>query len=271
MPQLTTGLKRRPENIHAKFCAERPFTADKSAIAKAASNPQLVIQTIGFIRNQWNKPSCVGQAIHAGLDARFAPVFGSAIDTWIDARRRQGSLAFAEEGTESRYAIDSIAERGVSLYVKGQDSHDSALDTEMPELADEVQAANRVMVIVKHTTLTGLRTPQLITALSLNQICVFGAGCSDKYFAPPHDVVLDPSYLGSSGAGHEQRVFAYFPSLRAFGVQNSWGDGTESAPWCEFTYAGVVYKGCTLVSPAVIEQVWDVDCIDVSLKLPEAA
>ena len=245
-----TGLTRRSPETTAKFLGSRMYS-------RRASPPSTVIQPVVFVRNQENKGSCVGQAVNACIDAVAGGVYGSAVDTWIDARRREGNLA-APNGTRSEFAIESIMERGVSPFDTSQDVQDPSLDVQLPALDSELAAYDRRVQVTDHMVVPVPRRDDIISALHASYGVVFGAGVTDCYFNPPNNTVLDSTYIGVDYNGHEQRIFAYFADLDAFGVQNSWG-----ADWCWFTYGGRTFHGCTLVNPTAIDLAWDVDVLNI--------
>lgn len=213
-----------------------------------------VVQRIHVIHHQQAKPSCVGHALAACVEAKEGRRV-SAVDLWVDARRRQGDLEGVLDGTRAEYAIESLVARGVSPYVQGEDSRSTSEDDDLPSLDQELAATdNRLRVT--HRTIAGARSDKVIQALLQGHGVVFGTGVSERYNSPPPGVVLGPGYLGGEDNGHEQRIAGYDSKRDAFLVQNSWGQG-----WGGCVIDGVSLPGCVLVSRAVIESAWDVDVL----------
>lgn len=222
-----------------------------------------VLQRIVSVRDQLAKPSCVGQALAScvdALDPRAARQQSSAVDLWVDARRRQGNLEEVKDGTRLEYALDSLVERGWSPYIEGEDSRPLKDDGRIDSLAGELAAFDHRSAGVEHFTIEQNRVRSIIDALSLGRGVVISTGTRPSYFTPPMQTVLGPDYLGGAENGHAQRVVGYDPQREAFIVLNSWG-----ANWggCVASF-GVVLPGCVFVSHGVIESAWDIDVIDFS-------
>ena len=254
MTRPTGLLPRRPETRRL-YAAERSY-------GDTPANTATVVQRIACIRDQRAKPSCVGQALAAcvdALDQRAYSVRCSAVDLWVDARRRQGDIEGVHDGTRAEYAIESLIHRGWSPRADGEDTRPEADDARLTSLSAELSAYDHRITGARHYAITGARVAQTIAALRAGLGVVVGTGTRPAYGAPPRDIVLGLDYLGGDDDGHEQRIAGWVESRRAFLIQNSWG-----ASWGGCVVDGVAYPGCALVSPAVIGSAWDVDAIEVS-------
>ena len=235
----------------------------KYAMAPTAP-PKSVMQPIPWIRNQQDKPSCAGQAFAAIVDAAHAGTElprASAVDLWIDARRRQGDLLDASQGVAGEFVINSLMVRGWSSYTEGEDSEPLSDDMIMPELDKELEAYDHRQLNAIHYTIPfGNRKLQVIDALSKGYGVMIGGSCKDAFFNPPHGKVLGLDYFnGDAGNGHAMRIAGYDAALDAFIDENSWGSDWD---FC-VTSAGLKIPGCCLFAPAVIESVWDVEVIGI--------
>lgn len=250
-----TGLLRRSQAARRLYATERAYTDTQA-------NSATVVQCVAWIRNQLDKPSCVGQSLAAcvdALDPRAAGPRCSAVDLWTDARRRQGDLEGVHDGTRAEYGIESLLRRGWSPMVDGEDGRPEAEDAKLSSLAAELAAFDHRFTGAKHFAILGNRVQQTISALHAGFGVVFGTGVRDHYFSAPADVVLGLDYLGGDDNGHEQRVVGWVQERRAFLVQNSWGPG-----WGGCVVNGEALLGCALVSPEVIATAWDIDAIEVT-------
>lgn len=254
MTRPTGLLPRRPETRRL-YAAERAY-------GDTPQNLATVVQRVSGIRDQRAKPSCVGQALAAcvdALDPRAHGVRCSAVDLWVDARRRQGDLEGVHDGTRAEYAIESLIHRGWSPRADGEDTRPEADDARLTSLSAELSAYDHRLTGARHYAITGNRVAQTIAALRAGLGVVVGTGTRPSYGSPPRDVVLGLEYLGGDDDGHEQRIVGWSENRRAFVAQNSWGAG-----WGGCVVDGVTYPGCALVSPEVIGAAWDVDAIEVS-------
>lgn len=240
----------------------RPETRDRlraEARRECGTVRGTVVQPIPFIRDQRGKPSCVGQAVAACVDAVMGkPPWASAVDIWVDARRRQGNLEGILDGTRSEFAIESLIRRGWSSYVTGEDRRTSDKDDELPGLLRELQATDRRMLQLRHRCLFGDRSQQVIAALHAGHGVILSGGSRPAYHRPPKNTVLGLDYRSGASGGHCERIAGYDADRDAFLVQGSWG---TLWTWCEV--AGKRYEGCCLVSRGVIEEAWDVDVLEV--------
>lgn len=252
----STGLLPRSTSTRREYALSRPFLG--APVEKVS-----VYQKVPFVRDQRSKPSCVGQALAACIDGVLGlrqRVPASAVDIWVDARRRQGDLEGALEGTRAEYAIESLLKRGWSNYEPGEDSRPVLEDMKMPSLAKELFADDhRQSPYVKHFSIASDRVNAVLQALQQNFGVVMGTGTRAKFFDPPSDTVLRLDYLSGDSGGHEQRIFCYDEKRRAFGVQGSYGSSFGGFRGSN----GVWYPGCVLVDEDVIEAAWDIDVLEI--------
>jgi hypothetical protein len=219
-----------------------------------------VKQRISWIRNQLQKPSCVGHAFAAGIDGTLgSPPWASAVELWRDARRRQGNLEGILDGTRAEYVIESIIRRGWSPYQSGEDSRPSR-DDDNPKgkLSDELFAYDKRQTYANHYSITKDRVAATIDALGKGAIVCGGWGVQDKFFAPPPRKLLDASYLNNNGNGHEMRIVGYDADQKGFLLQNSWGP-----MWSIAEFEGVQEEGCVLIGEDALLAAWDLDVIKV--------
>jgi hypothetical protein len=250
---VTGLLPRRPET--------REMLASEHLFAAAEVRRETIIQPIAWIRDQRAKPSCVGHAFAAGVDAHLGtPPWCSAVDLWEDARRRQGNVEGVLSGTRAEYVIASLMKRGWSPYHEGEDSRPVGEDADGrgSSLCDELYAHDTRQLGVVHYDISRDRTGSVIEALKAGYAVGGGWGLADKFFTARGRDILDPSYLNTHSNGHEMRIFAYFEPLRAFGLQNSWSH-RQSA----FTVGGVTYEGCVLITEESLEVAWDIDALEI--------
>jgi hypothetical protein len=255
---LSTGLLPRSG-------AERERLQDHGFSAGAPVQLTTIIQPIAWIRNQLEKPSCVGQTFAAGVDAsllragKSAPPWCSAVDLWKDARRRQGRLDHVLDGTRAEFAIEALIRRGWSAYQLGEDAGSASKDDDKPDLDRELFADDRRMPTVTHYDIGpgSDRVERVVAALQRGYVVGLGTGVRHRFFNPPRDTVLDDEYLGGNVNGHEMRVVGYVADMDGFLLQNSWGEA-----WAGFELDRP-YRGCCLVSLDVVEQAWDIDALEV--------
>lgn len=225
---------------------------------------ETVIQPIVSIRDQKSRPSCAGQAFAAIVDAANVGTDqppASAIDLWVDARRRQGDLLDPSQGVASEFAIASLFYRGWSPAVPGEDDRDAKLDVEAPDLLAELTAYDHRQVGAVHFTIPrGNRKAAIVDALHKGYGVMVGGGCEAPFFNPPAREVLGTAYFGGGAKdGHAMRIAGYDAGRDAFLDQNSWGEGWSEAELSD----GRIIPGCCLLSPAVLEAVWDVEVIAI--------
>ena len=257
MQLMETGLLPRRPETREMMASEHQLEFGEEV------QRETVIQPISWIRDQQSKPSCVGQAFAAGVDAHIpeGQPFCSAVDLWRDARRRQGNLEGVLEGTRAEYVIASLIERGWSPFKEGEDARDIDLDDdETGSLADEMFAHDKRQTNVTNYDISRNRVDQTIVALQRGYVVGGGWGLADKFFRPPPDTILDPSFMNTNTNGHEMRIVAYFADLRAFLLQNSW---SPFWTWCVVN--GVTYRGCCLISEESVEVAWDLDAVEIKL------
>lgn len=247
------GLLPRQESTRQRYAAT-------CAYAHFASAPKTVMQRISWVRNQLQKPSCVGHAFAAGIDGALGrPPWASAVELWRDARRRQGNLEGILDGTRAEYVIESIVRRGWSPFQPGEDSR-SSRDDDNPKgkLSDELFAYDKRQTRALHYSITKDRVAAVIDALSKGFVVCGGWGLQDKFMAPPARKMLDASYFGGL-SGHEMRIVGYDAEQNGFLVQNSWGPF-----WSSARFNGIVEEGCCLIGEDALLAAWDIDVIEVT-------
>ena len=271
-----TGLRRRSPEAYRRLLWTRPY---RSSLLPVST----VFQSMPYVHDQCQKGSCVGQALTEGAE-RFFGSRMSAVDLWTDARRRQGNLLNADTGTDSIHAIDSFTDRGLSLYVDGEDSRPITQDIEIAALQSELQAPDhRLSGTAYHMAVTigASAREQIVDGLQRGYACIFGTGVFDPYFDLKTDNIADRRCLGADDQGHEQRILGYidandarFPIAQrgCYVIQNSWG-----AAWggyilpCDITTVdsttfsfGTMLSGCVLATYDVIESTaWDCDVVQI--------
>ena len=257
-----TGLApRRPEE-RERLAAEQSFGADFGDAPL-----ETVIQQVAFVRNQLNKPSCVGQAFAAGVDAKLqeagmGPPWCSAVDLWRDARRRQGNLERIEFGTRAEYVIESLMKRGWSPYTVGEDTRPDDVEDEKPSLRSEMFAHAKRQVGVVHYDIPRNRRSSIVAALRNGYVVGIGVGCKAPFFHPTatRDRILGGDFVGGDSYLHEMRVVGFVADMDAFLVQNSWGEAWAGAELDR------PYHGCCFLSTEVVEEAWDVDALEVRVR-----
>lgn len=255
---MSTGLLPRSD-------VERERLVDRAFALGAPVQLDTIIQPIAWIRDQLEKPSCVGQTFAAGIDAMLVrdgkrgPPWCSAVDLWRDARRRQGRLEQVLEGTRAEYAIASLLRRGWSPYRQGEDARSVDADNDRPSLDEELFADDRRMPQVDHYDIGpgSDRVERVVAALQRGYVVGLGIGVRMRFMSPPRDTVLEPDYFDERSNGHEMRVVGYVADMDAFMLQNSWGEA-----WGGFELDRQ-YRGCCLVSLDVVHQAWDIDALEV--------
>jgi hypothetical protein len=265
-----TGLLRRPDHVRARLAVEWPYTPEFIA------PPETIVQPVAWIRDQGAKPSCAGQAPIARRDALVSgPPWGSAVDAWTDARRRDGTLARADYGTWAESVFEGLIKRGTSTYHDGEDARPTSEDVRIDELEGELEAADkRIPETWEHRQIVGTRVPQVLDALARERIVVFGTGVRGPFFGLRRDEVATTNYLGGNQNGHEQGVVGYVASRGLFIGQGSWGTSfagitlpdefsdEEIARLFPCAY-GRFLPGCFWFEPEVLVQAWDVDVLQV--------
>lgn len=265
------GLIRRPEFVRDRLASAAPYEPETKGAAKT------ILQPVIRIRNQRRKPSCVGHAIHGRRDSLVGgPPFGSAVDLWTDARRRDGNLGRADEGTYSHSAYESLVQRGTSSEIEGEDSRPVEEDTRIDTLTGELEAADhRIPETWEYKQISGSICPQVIDALERGLLVVFGAGVRGIFQTLARDEVVTTEHLGGNEYGHEQGIFGYVASRGLFLSQGSWGENfagitlPDDIPIEEIenlfpcAYSRFL-PGCFWLEPEVIEQAWDVDVLRVT-------
>lgn len=249
---LTTGLLPR-----------RPETREMMGAYPVGANliRETIVQPVAWIRDQRAKPSCVGQAFAAGIDALLLKrqPWASAVDIWRDARRRQGNLEGVLSGTRAEYAIQSIIRRGWSPYKSDDDSRSIDLDDDAQgSLLDELHAHDTRQIGAAHYAIRSERVARTIEVLRRGAVVCGGWGLRDSFFRPKLDQVLTPDAMNSGRNGHEMRIFAYDAERRAFALQNSWGQF-----WTSCVIRGKRYAGCGLITEEALESAWDIDVIEL--------
>jgi hypothetical protein len=265
------GLIRRPDEVRARFAEERPYVseADRSGFST-------VLQPVAWIRNQLNKPSCCGQAVIGRRDSLVGgPPWGSAVDAWTDARRRDGTLAHADYGTYAESVFDSLIERGTSRYKEGEDDRSILLDMQQDDLDGELEAGDtRIPESWEHHQISSSITMSTIDALARGLVDVFGTGCKPPFFNLGAEQVATTKHLGGNVDGHEQGIVGYYAPRGLFIAQNSWGEGFGGLTLPDdisdeeiarlFPCArGRFLPGCYWLDPAVLEAAWDNDVLRV--------
>jgi hypothetical protein len=266
-----TGLLKRPEETRARFAAERPFVPTAGIVLTT------VLQPVAWIRDQLGKPSCVGQAVMGRRDALVGgPPWGSAVDLWTDARRRDGTLAHADYGTWAESAFESLIRRGTSRYKDGEDSRPIAEDTRIDDLSGELEAADtKIPETWEHHQIVGAVAPQATDALDRDLLVVFGTGCRDPFFSLGRDEVVTTKHLGGNSNGHEQGIVGFHLGRGLYIGQGSWGEGfagitlpsddidSEDLVTLFPCAQGRFLPGCFWMEPEVLEAAWDIDVLRV--------
>jgi hypothetical protein len=252
-----TGYQRSRERTVEWWAVNRQYRATAARLTTA-------IQPVTPIRDQKERPSCTGQTFAAIVDAANVGTDlppASAIDLWVDGRRRQGDLLDPLQGVASEFVIDSLIYRGWSEAVPGEDERDARLDVQQPDLASELTAYDHRQIGALHFTISrGSRKAAVVDALRKGHGVMIGGGCSDAFQSPPAGEILGTAYFGSGTSnGHAMRVAGYDADLDAFLTVNSWGESWGGATLAD----GRHFPGCVLMSPAVIEAVWDVEVIAI--------
>lgn len=204
------------------------------------------------------------------------PPWGSAVDAWTDARRRDGTLARADYGTYAESVFESLIHRGTSQYIEGEDARPTTEDTRDDDLSGELQAADkRIPETWEHKQIVGTRTPQVIDALGRDRVNVFGTGCRDPFFSLGRDEVVTTKHLGGDQNGHEQGIVGYVASRGLLIGQGSWSESFAGITLPDeisdeeiallFPCAiGRFLQGCFWMEPDVLEASWDVDVLQVT-------
>lgn len=265
------GLIRRSEETRAKLAAERPYVPLHGTVLSSA------IQPVAWLRNQLGKPSCVGQAIAGRRDSLVeGNVWMSAVDLWTDARRRDGTLLDWTAGTYAESAFESLIHRGTSRYKPGEDARPTEQDTQIDDLAGELEAADaRLPESWEHHQVTGSVASQVVDALDRGLVVVFGDGLRAPFFDIGVDEVATSKHFGGDSSGHEQGVVGYHAGRALFIGQGSWGtsfagitlpdDVTDNEIRAKFPCAkGRFLPGCFWLEPEVLEQCWSVDVLRVA-------
>jgi hypothetical protein len=178
-------------------------------------------------------------------------------------------LLDAAQGVASEFVIASLMYRGWSEAVPGEDERDARLDVAQPDLASELTAYDHRQIAAVHFTIPrGSRKAAVVDALHKGHGVMVGGGCSDAFFAPPKGEILGTAYFGGGTSnGHAMRIAGYDADLDAFLIVNSWGKAWGGAKLSD----GRSFPGCVLMSPAVIEAVWDVEVIAIVQTMKGAA
>jgi hypothetical protein len=264
-----TGLRRATEEQRS---AVRLYQgAPMAAYRAAASLPiQLPIERI---IDQGSLPACVGAAMCACAES----VLGddprrSWVRIWTDARRRDGSLADAEQGTYFSSAIESVMRRGLDPEEPGE--ADSRTEQTQPDdLDSEMAAFDERQTDAEHWRIPDGDLDAVIDALGAGMGVGIGAGVRDGWFnffgsprkASDPDVVLTSAALGGNSSGHEQRIVdvRVENARRLWTIQNSWGlNGGCHRPDDSFQL------GCALVDDSAIRAAWDLDAIKITRRVP---
>lgn len=227
-----------------------------------AATAETIVQPIARIRNQRSTPSCVGQAC-AGAIHSLTGFDGSAINLWTDARRRQGDLDATGEGTTAEAAIESLIQRGLDPYEDGEESRSAADYSQMPDLADELEADdNRISPVAERFIVTGTVARQrlaIVDALKAGRAVLWATGVKDPFFAIPFDFSANSNYIGADYNGHEMRIVGYDSISDEFLIQNSW-----DIDWGGCEFQGKTYAGCFRCRAVdAIECAWDVMVLEL--------
>jgi len=229
---------------------------EKHAYVGAAIVAETIVQPIARIRNQRSTPSCVGQACAGAIHALIG-FDGSAINLWIDARRRQGDIDNPDDGTTAETAIESLIGRGLDPYEDGEESRSAADYSQMPALAAELAADDhRISPVAERYIVTGTVAKQrlaIIEALKAGHAVLWATGVKDPFFGLTFDAVADSNFIGADFNGHEMRIVGYDATSDEFLIQNSW-----DKDWCGCNFQGETYAGCFRCRAVdAIECAWD--------------
>lgn len=252
--QMSTGLLPRREETREMMAANHQLEIGEDV------KDETIIQPIAWIRNQLIKPSCVGQTFAGGVDTKIEPgkPWCSAVDLWRDARRRQDNLEGVLDGTRAEYVIASLIERGWSPYKDGEDARDiDEDDNETGSLADEMFAHDKRQTNVVNYDISRDRKKQTIIALNRGYVVGGGWGLADDFGRAKFNEILQANRMNTNRSGHEMRIVGYVAELRAFLIQNSWGN------WAGCEVNGVRYPGCCLISEEALEAAWDIDAVEI--------
>lgn len=221
-----------------------------------AATVETVVQSVPRVRDQSATPSCVGQAIAAAVHALLG-FDGSAINVWIDARRRDGNLDRADYGTYIESAIESLIKRGLDPFQPGEENQLASEYTQMPDLEEELAADDlRLRPTVERYITTGTLAKQrlaIVDALKSGKAVLWATGVKEPFFSLRKNQVATMDHVGADYNGHQMRVFLYDHLTDLFGVQNSW-----TRDFAGITFEGVEYPGCFWIeAKALIDGQWD--------------
>jgi len=268
------GLKRRLEETVKRFEIDRPYSSSNLLPVKT------VFQTVMFLHDQKQNPSCEGHSHASGIEQKTGWKV-SGVDLWIDARRRQGDLGNAAIGTESAYVIESVIRRGVSPQVAGEDDRPSSENVRMPSLAQELAAdANRVSIDAVHRQISSNRVACAFDALQRCFSVTFGTGVRDGYGTIGVNEIVGIDNLSADAPdGHSQRLVGgiapddeRFPAewRGCFILASSWaGHGGILMPCSvpqingQMIRAGEFLPQRILIRPEVIETAWELDALEI--------
>jgi hypothetical protein len=263
-----TGLRRATPEQRA---AVRLYHGAPSAYAAAASLPiQLPIERI---IDQGPLPACVGCAMCACAEA----VLGdeprrSWVRIWTDARRRDGELHDAAQGTWFSSAMQSVMRRGLDPEEPGE-WNSVTEQTQPDDLDSEMAAFDERQTDAEHWRIQDGDLDGVIDALGAGMGVGIATGVRDAYEAffyrlrspNSQDVILSTDAMGGTSNGHEQRIAGVWMvnGKRVWLIQNSWGlNGGCHLP------DGTFQLGCALVDDAVIRGAWDIDAIKITRRVP---
>lgn len=249
-----TGCNREPWDRSRELRYQKRYIGASVPLAD-------VFQEVQRIRDQESTPSCVGQSLAAayhgllGFDA-------SATDLWTDARRRDGNLYNGNVGTWVSSAIASATERGLSPFVKGDESNEKA-HTGRDDLSGELAADDRRMhrVWAHHVTDGDVEQQReaIVHALTADRAVIWTTGVGRELYDHKANVLVDDEEVGYNSNGHAMRVAGYCASVDCALVQNSWGRS-----WAGVVVADRAYEGCCLVPMSVlIRSAWETWIIQV--------
>jgi hypothetical protein len=242
-----TGLLPRTKRMDEICASEREFSS-------GADDRKTIVQHVGQIRDQRQKPSCVGQALAAGIDGAIgAECEPSAVDIWRDARRRQGNLEGVLDGTRLEYGIESVMKRGWSPHEEGEDSRPVSEDDDaVSSLSDELYAYDVRQAGVKHYDIRSDHVARALSALHLGLVVVGGWGLRSAFYSAPSNATLGPGYLDADDNGHAMRVYGYDAATQSFLLQNSWGKR-----WCT--------GGTCRITEAALRAAWEINVMEIKL------